>query len=496
MRASIAFIIIFSLLLTSCGIIVPTQEPDDTEAAVTTEFSADTLPDPADTASGEPLVPVDTLAYSAQADAYLAQIAEKNYNFEDASFVIATPRSEVIEGQEQETTYSKAIHKRNEKLERTFNIHLLSNQIDEQSYFDQLNASILSDEYFADLLMIMESGIGVFAASDTLMNMRSLPLLDLSQPYFNQSSVAAATAGHSTYGVAGPASLEESSLSCVYFNRGLFEENGVEVPYKHVYSGDWTWDKYFASAASVAGINAYAAAHGIDLFSSYSTQYMEELLPMAIYHSCDSRLVDSVPDASPYVRFSEEDAAITDIIYKLYSDTARHKETDSGVSRFYSGKSLYMFNRLYLMSWMPNGQQNWGILPFPKLDSQQKNYCTLADESALFFAVQKNAVETERISIILSALNASSYGTLTQAYVDYAVNHLLRDNDSANMLEIILFSATYDFASAFSSSNASLASATTVALNDIAAGTPLKTVLQRVSAANRQLAARYPVVNR
>ena len=54
-------------------------------------------------------------------------------------------------------------------------------------------------------------------------------------------------------------------------------------------------------------------------------------------------------------------------------------------------------------------------------------------------------------SILLSAINALSYGPLYDAYVENSMYHILRDNASVDMLDRILDTATFDFALAFGS---------------------------------------------
>ena len=482
-------------LLSGCGIIIlnkptadtssPSSSGDGTASTDTAHSTPDTLPPNAD----------QSAHYAAYADAYLRRITGNGYDFESASFIIATPRTELFHPTDADNTYSSAIFQRNTTVEEALNIRLTSSAVDEESFFDQLHASVLADEYFADLLLIPEGKIGTFAAGGVLTNLRSMPLLDLTQPYFDADSVEAATAGNILYAAAGQASQEITALDAVYFNRTLFEENGVEIPYSLVYEGRWTWDAFFASASAVTGINAYAAANGIETFSSFAYQYAEELLPSAVFYSCGERFVRSAEGESPVLLLSEEASAAAETVARLFGDPDAHKDTASGVARFHGGKSLYLIDRLYLMSWMPDSRQNWGILPLPKGTEEQKNYISLADDSALFFAVQSGAAHTARTSVVLSALNAASYGVLTEAYIDYAMNHLLRDNDSANMLEIIAFSRAYDFALAFGHVNTALASATTVGMTDLAHGTPFSAILTRTAAADRELATRYPALS-
>ena len=72
-----------------------------------------------------------------------------------------------------------------------------------------------------------------------------------------------------------------------------------------------------------------------------------------------------------------------------------------------------------------------------------------------------------------------------------SMNDLLRDNDSANMLEIIARSRTYDFALAFGPANTNLTSATFGGMSDLSDGTGFSSICKRISAADKELAGKY-----
>ena len=117
---------------------------------------------------------------------------------------------------------------------------------------------------------------------------------------------------------------------------------------------------------------------------------------------------------------------------------------------------------------MPGAKADWGVLPLPK-GKEADDYRTLISNTELVFAVPKNHTNGEIPAIILSALNAASYGHIYDEYVNYHMAEVLRDNDSINMLEMILTTASFDFALAFGSAYPTIASATYRLIRDCAA---------------------------
>lgn len=481
----LACLLAILLFLPGCSLIVinnPTADgydtlPDDGDAVTVRPGEEDLLPPKAGNAS----------ANRAYANAYLQSVADKGFRYDGTTVFISAPYESIVESDDAADVCSRERYNRNRAVEEALGVRIAVSKTSANSLLDNLQASVRADEYFADLILVQQKDIGIFAASDVLLNLRSAPHLDLTQPYFDASSVEAATAGNKIYGVAGPASFEETSLTAVFFNRDLMEAFELELPYKYVYNGSWTWDVFFRYCTAVSDINGQ---EGTSL-RSFSTQYAEKNLPGNVFISCGGKFVKAKAKATPTLALSESDSALAEVITRLYTDPNANRDISQGVSQFHTGNSLFLIDPLYLMSWMPNSNQNWGLLPMPKYSEDQENYITCTDDTALFFAIQKNNVHAEMASVVLSALNAASYGVLTDAYVEMAINDLLRDNDSANMLEIIAHSRTYDFALAFGPANTALTAATFGGMSDLSVGTAFSSVCKRISAADKELASKY-----
>ena len=485
----LAWLLSVMLFLQSCSLIIINDPTADGRDPLDTDDSYETV-QPADPSLGDIPPKVDSdKTHRAYADAYLKSVSDNGYDLAGTTVFISTPYESVIGDESQPDVYSKAKYERNRAVEKALGIRLATTVTDATALFDSLQSSIKADEYFADLILLPQKDIGTFAAANLLFNLRSAPFLDLTQPYFDAASVDAATAAHKTYAVAGPASFEETALSAVYFNRSLLEQHGLDMPYASVYNGTWTWDEFFRYCAAVSDINGVTDTR----IYSYSTQYAAPYTPANVFFSCGGTFVNSRVGSTPKIAFSQEDSDPANVITRLYTDLNRNRDTENGLNGFYTGQSMFLLDRLYLMSWIPNSEDDWGILPMPKLSEEQKDYISLADESVLFFAMQKNTINAETASVVLSALNAASYGVLTDAYVDLALRNMLRDNDSANMLEIIAHSRTYDFALSFGPANDALVSATLGGMSDLAGGSRFSAICGRIAAANNQLATKYPV---
>lgn len=475
----IASIILAAALLLSGCAAKNANTPDPSDSTDTDQSDSVQAP-----SFGDLTIIDRTEKYENAAASYLAALP--SMDLEGSSFIIASPRTDLIEPAEDGTVYAKAKYERNKLIEEKYNVRLTASYVSEAEYTDAVRQSVQTDEYYADLLMLPQNMIGTFAANDLLMNLNSLPFFRTDMPFFDASSVDAASVGHKTYAVAGAASFEESMLTAVYFNRGLFEANGISLPYGDVYDGTWTWDRFFEICASVPDLDG--------TYASYSTQYSADTLPACVFFSSGESFIRKSGTAAPVLAYTDNSPNAFSVLHALYTEPNAHTDTASGVSRFYSGESLFMIDRLYLMSWMINGTQNWGILPMPKADADA-SYVSLTAPDTLFFAAQKNTVNADSTSIILSALNAASYGVLSDAYITHAMQNILRDNDSANMLEIMTNTRTYDFAFTFGNADPTLASATYLGLKNTAPGGDFTALTAQKESINAYLSETYPAGN-
>ena len=143
---------------------------------------------------------------------------------------------------------------------------------------------------------------------------------------------------------------------------------------------------------------------------------------------------------------------------------------------------LFLTEYLSAIPRLTDAKANWGVLPLP-LERENDLYRTLISNNELIFAVPVNHTNTEYASVILSALNAGSYGYLYDEYVNYSLVYHLRDNDSANTLELILDTAAFDFALAFGNSYPAVAAGTYGLIREAAKNNDLASRFDAASAA-------------
>jgi hypothetical protein len=137
---------------------------------------------------------------------------------------------------------------------------------------------------------------------------------------------------------------------------------------------------------------------------------------------------------------------IVELANKAYSFNVAVDNNPQGVSIFASGNSLYDWCLVYNIIDMRSSDINFGIIPLPKLDEMQENYYSNTNAySTALVSVPITVSDTDRAGLILEAYSARGMQEITPVFNDIQVmTKSIRDEESAEMLELIFANQMYD----------------------------------------------------
>lgn len=448
------------LLASSCGLVIVNDVSGEQETETETEKANGQKPEnkPAETTKSYTKY-INETGGKELAVQYLEDLPERNYD--GAVFFITTPADGYISPSDISTSVSKLAVERNAMVEDLLNISIITSVASAETMLTEVKQAIASDSYYTDLLMVPIYQIGQFRKEETLINLRSLPFFDLDQPYFNKESSDMTSGGYSTYGVAGDASISPSSFSAVYMNKNILESAGVDPAelYDMAEAGTWTLDKLLECTAAVTSLNESGTENMV--YYTLTAQDTASRLPDLIFKAAGNDFIKTGTRKTPIVGYNERGTKNTmDALLKIYSDPRTILDSTAGaIDCFAGGESAFLVEYLSVMPTIASAKADWGVLPLPKNDEKDE-YRTLIANTEVVFGVPVNHTNGEYAAITLSALNAASYGYIYDEYVNYSMLNVLRDNDSVNMLDIILDTASFDFALAFGNAYPEIANAT------------------------------------
>ena len=389
----------------------------------------------------------------ALSESYVEALPARDY--EGAVFFVTTPDASFLSPEDTGTVLSRLALQRNEEIAERFNVNLLTSEVEPATMLEEMRQAAEAGTFYTDLLLLPFYRVGEYKAADLLLNMRSAPFFSLEQPYFNEESSQMTSGGYSTYAVAGSASISPDNLAAVYMNKTVVRDAGEDpfALFRAVEDGTWTWDRLTAVMEAVR-TNTDAV--------TFSAGSISERIPDLVFKAMGNNFILTANRREPLVGFSVNSAKKTmELLASLYQDERGGIGTlDDAASLFADGGSAFYIDYLTAMEGMTNAAADWSVLPLPKGWDTMEGYKTLVSNDTGTFAIPKDHTNPEIPAVILSGLCAASYGYMNDAYVEYNMMNVMRDNDSVNMLDLILDTASFDFAIAFGNAFPAIAEAT------------------------------------
>ena len=117
------------------------------------------------------------------------------------------------------------------------------------------------------------------------------------------------------------------------------------------------------------------------------------------------------------------------------------------ISWFENGNALFANGLIEMaVNNLREAEFDYGIIPYPKWDTEQENYYTSVDGGHEGLAILKSISDPEFVGTISEALCAESWKRVVPAYYDVALKFKgTRDERSIEMLDAIVQSRVFDF---------------------------------------------------
>lgn len=445
LSALLVFITLFSTIACS-----DTSKPTTEKETTASQNGGETTPDSEDvTTELQPDIPSDL-------------------DFKGESFVFLTSGSADTNGVDWETydiwvegmtgdVINDAVYDRNLYINETYNVNI--EQVKSTgTVYDQAQTSILAqaDEYDAIMAQIQASA--TMAQNGYTYNLYDVPHINLSQPWWDQRGVADLSIGGRLNFATGDITVIDNDATWVLmFNKQLHTDLALEDIYDLIRNNKWTYDKlYEMIQAGTRDLNGdgkmnYAA----DQYGFCTTDDSAQGLLYASGVTIVSKDENDLPTAAIN---ADKVSSVIDFAAKIMSDaqitlTAGKAgiSTDRLRQVFEEGNALFFGEVMQCIIRMRASTTDFGLITWPKFDENQKDYHNFVHATAAKAVnIPKTQPNSEMAGAIIEAMAAKSMYTLTPAYYDVALTYkYMRDEESAEMLSIILESRTYDLGYVF-----------------------------------------------
>ena len=376
----------------------------------------------------------------------ILQRSEWNYEFQAESEI-----GDVI---------NDAVYKRNLAVEERFNVKL--NAVDvmggwnEQDIFLKkvINSISAGDDEF-QLLAGYAAYMPKLQTGGYLVNLHELPHMDFEKAWWSADLKDNFTINGKMFFATGDISLSLwEDILAIYFNKKMIADFELENPYDIVRAGKWTVDKLNEICKNiyidVDGDGKPSENNDIFGYATDTTNFVDGL-----YGAFDCPVIKKDENGAPYhAQNTQKMADIVDKIYDfLWVNTGVYANPVSSPGPENLYRYIFEENRtMFLPELLGNAKAlrgmntDFGILPYPKWNEQQDNYLTTSVAYFSMFCIPKTVKNFEMAGTITEALCAESYKKVIPAFYEVSLKtKLARDDESAEMIDIIRNGLTFDF---------------------------------------------------
>ena len=347
-----------------------------------------------------------------------------------------------------------AIYKRNRNMEERFNCEI------NVTGKETINAGDIQSEIMAgdsnyDVWFMYDNW--TLGAVEYLLPWEELPYINLDREWWNPSATEVFNLEGKTYAAAGNYSLSVLSRASGFaFNKDIYNKmNRSENIYDLAREGNWTIDVMYDTAK-----NAYIDLDG-DSSMNENDQYgisgsWKETFWRFLSGS-DVRFISKDSNSDPVFDLQKNEAAINKMlkIFDLFTEKGIyynpqtkdvHSVQDSE-EIFADGRLLFKTVNLFDLEALRTCDIDIGILPCPKYDENQENYYAPSFGAEISVLLKTLPEERkENVGMLLEALAYDTNANILPEYKEVLLKtKLARDNESEEMIDIIINSISFDF---------------------------------------------------
>lgn len=353
-----------------------------------------------------------------------------------------------ISEEENGDTLNDAIYKRNSRVVDRLGITISEVGSDNS---DQAKNSVLAGDDAYDIINTRCSIAFNYAESGLFYDVGKLDYIDFSKSYWDaQLNENVTICGKSFFPIGASNITSYDYTHVLVFNKKLAEDKKVGDLYSLVRNGTWTIDSFSSTVKDFSeDLNGDSVMDDSDLYGYISQP--KAVLPafwiasgvLSVNMNEKDEPEFTMPSDTKFLDVFEKTFAVTYDNNSWYKNTSDTNNDDTLINMFQNGKGLFMDMTFFYISSLRNMDADFGILPYPKYDEAQKDY--LARIEGIELTGVPVTADTEFVSAIMEAMASESATTVVPAYYDVALKtKMARDNDSADMLDIIFENRVFD----------------------------------------------------
>lgn len=249
---------------------------------------------------------------------------------------------------------------------------------------------------------------------------------------------------------------------CTFVNSRLYDSHLSERYgniYDYVRNGNWTIDALMEMSQLIySDLNTDEKVDESDRLG-YALELQDSTDGLAI--AADVRFSVTNPDGSITITFGDEKTiSYMNKLYQLVNENKtyipKNSDSQNTMNLFASGNLGFCTTKVHMAEvYLRQMEDDYYIIPLPKLDEAQTNYRSTVHDGVTLFGINYalDEFQVQATAATLELMAAETLRLVTPEYYDNSMKYkYTRDDDAADMIDIIRDSVTTDFAFAWSSS--------------------------------------------
>ena len=369
------------------------------------------------------------------------------------------PSAEIMPDEELFPDLAGSVRLRNDAVEQSLGVTIAELRTDDM--YSELRLAALDVPAF-DIAMPYLQDAAMLAPEGVFADLYGFgDIIDFYAPYWDQNANYRLSIGGRLYMTTGDISpLAMGAASCVFYNKKIVADCGIDDPFESVCNAYWTLDKMYEMA-----INCTFDMDCDEKITYKDTVglYIDYDFANAMYFGGGSRLVEKDENDMPVLAVSgdRQNMAVEKISYFfsnpsfIYTESIDPGAVSDGHADCYqiareslaSDRALFVTGTVrdaYCYKEYSDAVIN--IAPLPMLDQEQAGYYTYVDPTrATVCAIPATHPAPEKAAFALESVCAASSDTVRRGYYEWVTGSLRSDPfETADMLDIIFGSRVYD----------------------------------------------------
>lgn len=363
--------------------------------------------------------------------------------------------SEFTAEEENGDILNDAIYNRNRYVEERLNVKLETllapgGWADHTSFMGLITSSAMAADGAIDIVPYYAFLQPSLAAQGIYIDFHSddIQYINLEQPWWYQDLVEQGTINGKLYFITGDIAISSiAMMAAIAFNQNLATEYLKDVDlYQLVRDGKWTFDVMLGYAQDVYhDVNGNTVADAADIFGfdgGRSDQFI---------HSANVAISKQVDGERVLVLNNERMTTLVEKMQSFYKTPGYLPSTIKfETSAFPAGHVLFSNRYVRDIAALREMEDDYGVLPLPKLDEAQEQYKTTLGDSYSQVAILVSSDNIPAADAAVELLAAQSYRSVTDVYYENVLKvKYARDENTAEILDIVRAGIEVDFCELF-----------------------------------------------